>query len=124
MRRNKAEIGAWWVVTQRKVSQDAKTELFDDAEVNSEEARVVADMDDEDLHSPRQTPGPAQSTVWIDSGISIEVFIVGAQEIEWKVHTEISSLGHCDGITFVRQSLVSLMSCRPSSHHNMSVCFG
>ena len=113
VRKDKAEIGAWWVVTQRKVLQDAKTELFDDAEVTSEVSHAVVDMDDEDLRSPRQTPGPAQSTVWIDSGISIEVFIVGAQEIEWKVHTEISSLGHCDGIIFVRQSLVSLISCRP-----------
>ena len=99
-------------------------ELFDDAEVNSEEARAVADMDDEDLHSPRQTPGPAQSMVWIESGISIEVFIVGAREIQWKVHTEISSLGHNDGDVFVSHSLVSLVSYRLISHHNMSVCFG
>ena len=97
---------------------------LDDAEVTSEVSHDVEDMDDADIRSPRQTPGAASSTVWIESGISIEVFIVGAQEIEWKVYTEISSLGHCDGIIFVSQSLVSLMSCRPSSHHNMSVCFG
>ena len=124
VRKDKSEIGAWWIMTQRKVLPVGKVQHLDDAEVTSEVSHDVVDMDDAGIRSPRQTPGAASSTVWIESGISIEVFIVGAQEIEWKVHTEISSLGPSDGNIFVGQFLVTLLLCLHSLHHNMCECSG
>jgi len=43
--------------------------------------------------APRVSSGPAQSVVGRDVGISVQIFIVGASEIQYKTRTRISSLG-------------------------------
>ena len=43
--------------------------------------------------APRVSSGPAQSVVGRDVGISVEMFIVGASEVQYKTRTRISSLG-------------------------------
>ena len=97
------------------------TEHVDDAQVPPAAGRADVDMNNEALLPPPQMPAPARPMVGIETGIPIEVFIVGAEEIQWKIHTEISRLGRSNEHVVVSLSMVSLVSCCFLSHHSMCV---
>ena len=93
----KHTIGSWWVVT-------ARTEIpTEDSQFDrqSSVAAAVSSQEDEDiqlddgleLRSPRHVPQKAQSSVWLDTGMTVQVFIIGAAELKWKIDSRIASLG-------------------------------
>ena len=89
----KAALGAWWVVTSRHVVPHSTTQHFDDAQGRPAAGSADVDIVNEAPISPKVSSGPAQSVVGRDVGIPVELFIVGAEEIQWKIHTTVSSLG-------------------------------
>ncbi len=97
------------------------TENFDDAQVSPAAGPSDVDMDNEALLSPTQMPAPARPMVGIETGIPIEVFIVSAEQIQWKIHTAISSLGRSSEHVVVSLSMVPLVSCCCLSQHRMYV---
>jgi hypothetical protein len=89
----KAGLGAWWVVIRRNVVSHIDTQDFDEAHGRPAAGSADVDMVNEAPIAPRVSSGPAQSVVGRDVGISVEIFIVGASEIQYKTRTRISSLG-------------------------------
>jgi hypothetical protein len=89
----KAGLGAWWVVIKRNVVSQIDTQDFDEAHGRPAAGSADVDMVNEAPIAPRVSSGPAQSVVGRDVGISVEIFIVGASEIQYKTRTRISSLG-------------------------------
>jgi hypothetical protein len=89
----KAGLGAWWVVIKRNVVSQIDTQDFDEAHGRPAAGSADVDMVNEAPIAPRVSSGPAQSVVGRDVGISVEIFIVGASEIQYKTRTRSSSLG-------------------------------
>ena len=119
----KHTIGSWWVVT-------ARTEIPpEDSEFDRQSSVVaaVSSQEDEDmqldgleLRSPRHVPQTAQSSVWLDIGMTVQVFIIGAAELKWKIDSRIASLGRSNRHVTVCSWLVSFVCCL-ISHHSICV---
>ena len=92
-RSKKAGLGAWWVVIRRNVVSHTDTQDFDEAHGRPAAGSADVDMVNVAPIVPRVSSGPAQSVVGRDVGISVEIFIVGASEVQFKTRTMISSLG-------------------------------
>ena len=114
----KAGLGAWWVVISRHVLPHTTTQDFDDAQGRPAAGSADVDMVNEAPISPRVSSGPAQSVVGRDVGIPVELFIVGAEEIQWKIHTQVSSLGRSnDYVVVVISNLSEASSCFCAPRH-------
>ena len=81
------------MVTSRHVVPQTTTQHFDDAQGRPAAGSADVDIVNEAPISPKVSSGPAQSVVGRHVGIPVELFIVGAEEIQWKIHTKVSSLG-------------------------------
>ena len=95
------------MVTSRHVVPHSTTQHFDDAQGRPAAGSADVDMVNEAPISRRVSSGPAQSVVGRDVGIPFELFIVGAEEIQWKIHTKVSSLGRSNEYVVVIMSNLS-----------------
>ena len=116
-------IGSWWVVTARTIIPPEDS-VFDR---QSSDVAAVASQEDKDmqldgleLRSPRHVPQTAQSSVWLDIGMTVQVFIIGAAELKWKIDSRIASLGRSNRHVTVCSWLVSFVCCL-ISHHSICV---
>jgi hypothetical protein len=92
----KHTIGTWWVVTARRIIPPEDLLLdreFSGLASAASQRNVDMELEGTDLQSPRHVPLTAQSRVWLDIGITVEVFIIGAAELKWKIESRIASLG-------------------------------
>jgi hypothetical protein len=89
----KAGLGTWWVVTTRKII--SRTDTQNSIEAHGRPAAGSADVDmiNNAPLAPRVSSGAPQAVVGRDLGMSVEIFIVGAGEIQYKTRTIISTLG-------------------------------
>jgi hypothetical protein len=106
------------VVTSRNVVSHKITQDFVDAQGSPAAGSADVHMINEVPVSPRVSSGPPQLVVGCDVGIPVEIFIVGAQEIQWKIHTQVSSLGRSnDYVVVVISNLSKASSCFCAPRH-------
>ena len=92
----KAGLGAWWVVIQRNILSHTDTQYFDELHGRPAAGSADALTVNQAPIAPRVGAGPHLLVVGRDAGISVQVFIVGASEMQYKTRTRISSLGRSD----------------------------
>ena len=92
----KAGLGAWWVVIQRNILSHTDTQYFDEPHGRPAAGSADALTVNQAPIAPRVGAGPHLLVVGRDAGISVQVFIVGASEMQYKTRTRISSLGRSD----------------------------
>ena len=113
----KAALGAWWVVTSRNADSYKITQDFVDAQGSPAAGSADVHMINEVPVSPRVSSGPPHLVVGCDVGIPVEIFIVGAQEIQWKITTQVSLLGRYHYVVMVISNLSKASSCFCTPRH-------